>query len=438
MSDVNNFVDEQFILALDIGTTNIRAHVYNKFASIVGEASESIEIISNEPGCAEIDPDSLWNSVLKVCHNSVKRMVVMRLLWILQNYIDIRKIAFDGKALYGTMDTWLVWKFTGGAVHATDPSNASTSGLFDPFELKWSPIIFSLFAIPESILPEVRDTNGDFGSTLPSLFDISIPIKTVIADQPAATFGECCFSIGDLKCTLGTGSFINLNTGHSPHSSFKGLYPVIGWKLRGEKAVYLVEGSAFDTGTAINWAQKIHLFNDVAESSAIAELAQNSGGVYFVPAFSGLQAPFNDPNAISSFFGISSSVEKPQLLRALLESIAFRAKQIYEIMIEECDVPPKNFRVNGGVASNDFIVQLIADLTECEIQRSNHREMSSLGAAFLAGLSCGFWKDTKELEALLQYQTIFKPRNNWVSKYKNIVKNWERAVKRTMHWFPEN
>ncbi|RWS21809.1 putative glycerol kinase 5-like protein, partial [Leptotrombidium deliense] len=365
----------------------------------------------------------------------VTGMVAMRLLWILNKYKHVREAAVNGKVLYGTVDTWLVWKFTAGKVHATDASNACVSGLFDPFQLQWSSLVLSMLNIPESMFPEILPTNGDYGSTFSSLFGVSIPIRAVVGDQQAAMFGECCFNVGDVKCTLGTGSFMNINTGEEPHTSFKGLYPIVGWKLCSGELVYLAEGSAFDTGTTITWAQKLGLFKDPFESSDVAKSVEDTGGVYFVPAFSGLQAPINDPTAVSSFIGISQSTQTAHLVRAILESLAFRVKQIYESMLQESKLRVSHFRVNGGVSKNDFVLQLIADLTANEVQRSSTNEMSCLGAAYLAGLASGFWKDSEELMILQKTQQVFKPENNWDSKYKDVVMQWERAVFRCLQWY---
>lgn len=232
-------------------------------------------------------------------------MVIMRFIWVLQNIPQIRLKATEGDALYGTLDTYLVWKLTSGRVHATDASNSCITGFYDPFLMQWADWALNMFDIPPSMLPTVKDTNGDFGRTSAQIFGASIPIRAVVGDQQAAMFGECCFREGDVKCTLGTGTFININTGYQPFASYKGLYPIVGWKLvSDQKPTYLIEGASYDTGTAILWAQSIGLFDDPKETSDLVHNESN-GSVYFVPAFSGLQAPINDNTAATAFIGIT-------------------------------------------------------------------------------------------------------------------------------------
>lgn len=361
-------------------------------------------------------------------------MVVMRLLWILENFPIIRERAVEGKAMFGTVDTYLIWRLTGGHIFATDPSNACVTGFYDPFLMCWANWAINMFNIPPSMLPIVQDTNGDYGQTLPEIFGTSIPIRAVVGDQQAAMFGECCFRVGDVKCTLGTGAFININTGSSPFASFKGLYPVVGWKLvNNEKPVYLAEGSSYDTGSAISWAQSVGLLDDPKDSSEMA-ISVSNDNLFFVPAFSGLQAPINDNRATAAFIGINPSTNKAQLVKAILESLCFRVKQMYEIILEEADFNLKQFRINGGVSDNDFVVQLIADLTGKEVERALNRDMSSLGTAFLAGLAIGFWKDSQEISKLRISEKVFHPRDNWNNHYKYLFSDWERAVGRCLSW----
>ncbi|KAG2463196.1 GLPK protein, partial [Polypterus senegalus] len=234
-----------------------------------------------------------------------------------------------------------------------------------------------------------------------------------VADQQAAMFGECCFNVGDIKITMGTGTFMDINTGSKPHTSIAGLYPVIGWKI-GQELVYLAEGNAADTGTAVKWAQQLSLFSDAAETETMATNVSDSEGVCFVPSFSGLQAPLNDPRACASFMGLKPTTTKNHLVRAILESIAFRA--------------------DGGVCSNNFVMQLTSDLLNQKIDRPKHVEMSSLGAAFIAGLGIGFWSNTEELKCLRSTEKVFLPKNA-NKNYEHIIDMWEEALKRSMHWY---
>ncbi|XP_067143455.1 putative glycerol kinase 5 [Centruroides vittatus] len=518
MDDTN---EVKYIAAVDIGTSTIRCHIYDKKINVVGEATLQIELTHPHRGWVEVSPDHLWLAFVKVIKNSIlngklkpyqiaclgissqrgtfitwekdtgrpfhnfiswkdlrassickewnnslrmkclrwgshilhllsgkKRflaakvlklstaMVVMRLYWILQNIPDVKKKAIDGQALFGTIDTWLIWKLTGGRVHATDASNACITGLFDPFQMHWAGWAINMFGIPPSLLPIIKPTSGEFGKTEKSIFGVSIPITATVGDQQASMFGECCFDVGEIKCTMGTGSFININTGSNPHASYKGLYPVVGWTI-GDETTYLAEGGTHDTGTVICWAQKLGLFDDPSESSEIATSIPDSGGVYFIPAFSGLQAPFNDNHAASAFIGLNAKTTKCHMVRAILEAIAFRIKQLYDIMEEEADFTLKNISVNGGVANNDFVIQLIADLTGRPIERSKHRDMSCLGVAFLAGLGCGIWKNKEELMRLRKKNQMFIPRDNWENYLRETFDCWERAARRCLRWYSD-
>lgn len=383
-------------------------------------------------------------------------MVITKLLWSLQEFPEIRARVVSGESMYGTIDTWLVWKLTNGAVHATDPSNACSSGFYDPFQMKWAkwairyyllisyPTIttkmlfpLSLFDLPSSILPEVRDTNGSFGVTDDKLFGREIPIRCVVGDQQAAVFGECCFDEGDVKATLGTGSFLDVNTGNSPHASFRGVYPLVGWRLKNSDATYLAEGGSSDTGTLVLWAKTIGLYENLEKSCKELETSDSSRGVYFIPAFSGLQAPFNDPTAVTSFIGLSPTTTKSDMFRAILESIGYRVKQLYDIMKEETEFELRDeLNVDGGIANNEFVVQMISDLTGAQVIRDNHREMSSRGAAFLSGLSTGFWSGLEELRKFRHHQKVFSPRMGVrTEKLHQSFVTWDKAANRCLNWF---
>ena len=513
--------EQKFILAVDVGTTVIKCHVYDEKASVRGEASKRVQLVYPERGRVEIPPDVLWEAFLFVVREAVKnagikatdiqsiglstlrnsftmwnkktgvhyhniitwndtrsskicqewneslliktinktgrtfyhltrlprflgmsifklstQMVVSKLIWVLKEYPDLRKDAEAGEVSYGTLDTWLVWKMSQEAVHATDPSNACVSGIFDPFTMSWSSWALKLFDIPASILPEVRDTNGGFGDMSKDILGHCIPIGAIIGDQQSAVFGECCFDIGDTKVTLGTGTFININTGHRPHANFKGVYPLVGWKLKGQKETYLAEACSADTGATIVWAKKAELFDETANLTNIQSVAESSGGVYFVPAFSGLQAPYADPNATSAFIGITPETMKGQLMRSVLESIAFRLKQLYSIMVEECrDCPMTRLNVDGGVSNNDFVVQMASDLIQKEIDRDRHREMSSRGAAFLAGLYAGVWKDVEDIKKFMSHEKVFLPRQEEGEAAGKEYQKWTQAVTRCLKWY---
>ncbi|XP_051553087.1 putative glycerol kinase 5 isoform X1 [Myxocyprinus asiaticus] len=521
----NGFVKrDTFILSVDVGTTSVRCHVYDKSANIRGSCTAEVSLLYPQPGWVEIDPEELWkgfvtvvkgavqDSGLQMCqmeglgistqratfmnwdrntgkpfHNFItwqdlraaelvrswnrsctmkmvhgvlkmlhfitrqKRFlaaslvvfttqhVSLRLVWALNNIPQLRQAIEDGTCYFGTMDTWLLYKLTKGTVHATDYSNASATAIFDSYQLCWSGFLCSLLSIPLSILPSVQNTSHNFGSSDPSIFGVPIPIMSVMADQQAAMFGECCFDTGDVKITMGTGTFMDINTGNKPHTSVAGLYPLVGWKI-GADVVYLAEGNAAGTGAAIKWAQDLELFSNVKETEAIATSVEDSDGVYFVPSFSGLQAPLNDPKACASFMGLKPSTTKSHLVRAILESVAFRNKQLYDVMLRETRIPITKIRADGGVCTNDFIMQLTADLLGRKIARPTHYDMSCLGAAFVAGLGTGFWRNQEELKKLQNTDQLFLPQRckaegDKKGQYGDVLQSWEMALQRSMHWY---
>ncbi|XP_070775214.1 glycerol kinase 5 isoform X2 [Enoplosus armatus] len=524
-SQRNGFKKESFILSVDVGTTSIRCHVYDKGAKIRGSCSSKVVPLYPEVGHVEMDPDALWNGFISVVKGAVQdagvqmcqmealgistqrgtfttwdrntgvpfhnfiswqdqraadlvkswnrsctmkaihgvtklhyfltrqkrslaaslivfttQHVTFRLVWALTHYKQVRQAVTEGNCCFGTIDTWLLFKLTKGLIHATDYSNASSTGIFDSYQMCWSGFLSSLVSLPLSIFPKVENTGQDFGSTDPSIFGVPIPIMSVMADQQAAMFGECCFDVGDVKITMGTGTFMDINTGNKPHTSVAGLYPLVGWKI-GSEVVYLTEGNGADTGTAIKWAQELELFSDVQETSAMAYSVSDSDGVCFVPSFSGLQAPLNDPKACASLMGLKPSTTKSHLVRAILESVAFRNKQLYETM-RETRIPISKIRVDGGVSSNDFIMQLTADLFGRKISRPQHNEMSCLGAAFVAGLGAGFWRTREELKKLQSTDKTFLPRGahkegagSPSQEYIPVLQSWERALRRSMNWY---
>ncbi|XP_034852039.1 putative glycerol kinase 5 isoform X1 [Mirounga leonina] len=355
--------------------------------------------------------------------------VSLRLAWILQNLVEVQKAIEEDNCCFGTIDTWLLHKLTKGSVFATDFSNASATGLFDPFKMCWNRLLTSMLSIPLFILPPVRDTSHNFGSVDEELFGVPIPIAALVADQQSAMFGECCFHVGDVKLTMGTGTFLDINTGNSLQHTIGGFYPLIGWKI-GQEVVCLAESNAGDTGTIIKWAQELDLFTDAAETEKMAKSLEDSEGVCFVPSFSGLQAPLNDPCACASFMGLKASTNKYHLVRAILESIAFRNKQLYELMQKEIHIPVTKVRADGGVCKNNFVMQMTSDLINVNIERPINLDMSCLGAAFLAGLAvgmCGFYKSENCLES------GFLPIAFLFSDHRIIEQVWKTLVFIKLH-----
>ncbi|KAK7861772.1 hypothetical protein R5R35_010789 [Gryllus longicercus] len=368
-------------------------------------------------------------SVLKLMNSQV----TPRLLWALREVPALREAAARGAACFGTVDTWLLHRLSAGALHVTDVSNASATGLYDPFVLAWSGMAQSLFGIPQGLFPAVWDTDADFGATDPALFGAAIPIRCSMADQAAATFGSCCFSKGDVKVTLGTGTFLDMNTGASAHASVAGLYPLVGWRVGGE-VTYLVEGASHDTGTVVAWAQDVGLLKDPAESSDVASSVKDSGGVYFIPAFSGLQAPINDAGAAAGLLGVKPTTRRAHVVRAILESVAFRVRQLLRSLHDEARVRCGSIRIDGGVSRNDFVAQLLADVAGARVERAA-AETSALGAAFVAGLATGVWRSREELRALRRVERVFEPRAAVAAEYESVGARWDQAVQRFLAWY---
>ncbi|XP_032681954.1 putative glycerol kinase 5 isoform X2 [Odontomachus brunneus] len=370
----------------------------------------------------------LAGSVLKFLNG----MVTMKLIWVLENIPGLRQAAEKGEVAFGGVDSWLLYKLTGK--HIMDVSCASGTGIFDPFTMQWADWGINILKLPRKIFPEIVDTMGYFGVTPVDLFGVEIPICCSVADQSGSLFGSGCFYPGDLKITMGTGTFVNVNTGSQPHASVKGLYPVVGWRIKNE-LVYLVEGASYDTGILVEWAREIGLVSDVKETANIAKEVDDSDGIYFIPAFSGLQAPINNSKAAAGFIGIKPTTKKMHIVRSLLESLVFRIMMLYECLWDETSFIYKKIRIDGGVSGNDFIMQLLSDLTGLDVERSESVEMSILGTAFMAGLESGLWRSREEIMKLCQRKVVFNPNMVRRESYKNALNEWKRAVDRFKNWY---
>ena len=358
----------------------------------------------------------------------------MRLLWLFQKYPKLKGLAADKKVCFGTLDTWIVWKLTKQQLFVSEYSCASATGLYDPYTLDWSGFVCGVLGIPLSMFPPIRDTSGDFGVCDEEFFGAKIPIRSVVGDQQAAMFGECCFTPGDVKLTVGTGAFLNLNVGAKAHASVAGFYPVIGWKI-GQELVHLAEGSSSTAGNAVDWLVQMKFIESPSKSEAIAMQVQDTGNAFFVPCFNGIQAPINDYKACGSIMGLTQSTEIPHIVRAALESLAYRNKQLHDSLKAETSLPVKRFVCDGGVSDNDFVVQLTADLIGATITVPDHKEMSALGAAFLAGLSVGYWKGQKELSTLIKAKKSYKPDKIRANERLPNFQMWCEAVKRSLNWY---
>ncbi|XP_072033779.1 glycerol kinase 5-like [Amphiura filiformis] len=359
--------------------------------------------------------------------------VILRLAWILENVPGLREDVNDGKVLFGCLDTWLVWKLTKGTIHATDLSNISATGLYDLFIGNWNNIHMSYLRIPNHILPEIRDTSDDYGCCEKDIFGAAIPIRGLIADQTAAIFGQCCFDEGDIKVSMGTGTFLSVNT-HKPCVPGQGCWPLVAWRI-GDDQMCTLECNDSDTCGVIDWGINMGFYKDVIETESIAESVEDSGGVCFVPSFSGLQAPYENNTACCSFMGLTPATTPAHMVRAIMESVAFRVRQLHDVLEERSKVKLKSvLKFDGGVSNNNFILNLISRLLQKDIDRPSNLDMSLLGAAFMAGLSAGVWKTKEELKALRKTQKLITPENQH-EEDQEMLEDWGRAVQRSLSWY---
>ncbi|XP_063242555.1 putative glycerol kinase 5 isoform X2 [Bacillus rossius redtenbacheri] len=352
-----------------------------------------------------------------------------------QHVPGLKEAVAAGEAMFGTVDTWLLHRLTSGRLHVTDISNASATGMYDPFTASWGAWALGLVRIPAAVLPEVWDTAADFGPIARDVLGAPVPVRCLMADQAASLFGLCCFKKGDVKLSMGTGTFLNLNTGDEPHASVAGIYPVVAWRI-GDETVCVAEGASSDTGSLVQWAQNIGLINSVAECSDVARSVEDSDGVYFVPAFSGLQVPVKNFQASAGFIGLKQTTGKQHMTRAMLESVVFQVVHLYRTLQDEARCKPLSIRVDGGVSKNDFICQLLSDLIGVKVQRPASTEMSVLGAGFLAGLHSGVWKSKEDLVKLMKVADEFLPTEGVAARYEPLMAQWRAAVDRFVDWYP--
>ncbi|MBN2531750.1 MAG: hypothetical protein JXB88_02600 [Spirochaetales bacterium] len=511
---------KKYILILDVGTTNIKAFIFDKKGVIIGETKEQPHYIIEQEGYMEQDPDELWtmsrNVLLKImklkrlksenivslgittqrssflmwdkktgkkltniitwqdkrcAHYAEKKtnllwlklvrtfarifrgvipspkLLVLSILkfdtvqsssrtgYLFHSNPELKRLAHtpDTSVCWGTIDSWILWNLTGGKVHATDYSNASSSGILDPFTLKWNSIVQGIFSIPGQILPEIRETRGDFGST--SLFGGGeIPIRAVIADQQSSLYGQCCFENGEMKCTNGTGSFIDLNTGVRPFASRRRLYPLVAWRVDNQ-TTYLLEGQSQNTGSVIDWIQKeLSLFKNARDTETLAFSIDSTNGVFFLPAFTtGLTFPYWDASAKGNIFGINLNTTKAHIIRAALEGICYRIKDIVDGIVRDTKIKIKKMKLDGGVSKNRFICQFLSDILGIDVEYYPHPEPTALGAAFMAGLASGYWESEDEIKAMIMHGEIFKPRLDEETRQKNYTL-WKDVIYRSLRW----
>lgn len=356
-----------------------------------------------------------------------------KIAWILDNVEGTRARAEAGELLFGTVDTWLIWNLTKGAVHVTDYTNASRTMLFNIHELCWDKELLALFRIPACMMPEVKPSSCLYGKTTADILGGEIRIAGAAGDQQAALFGQCCFEPGQVKNTYGTGCFLLMNTGKKAISSGRGLLTTIA-AGSGEEVEYALEGSVFVAGAAIQWLRdSMRMIRESEHSEKYAMRVEDTNGVYVVPAFAGMGAPYWNPYARGTIVGITRGCEKEHFIRAVLESIAYQTADVLHAMEEDAGMPLQELKVDGGASANHFLMQFQADIIGQTVHRPSCVETTALGAAYLAGLAVGYWKDKEEICANWKLDKTFEPSMK-EEKRKELLKGWKRAVKCALVW----
>jgi glycerol kinase len=357
-----------------------------------------------------------------------------KIKWLLENVPGARERAEAGELLAGTIDSWLIWKLTDGAAHVTDYSNASRTMCYNIRGLKWDDTILELLGIPRAILPEVRPSSEVYGVTGSAAgFGAAIPVASATGDQQGALFGQACFTPGAVKATYGTGGSVMMNTGTTLVESSAGLITTIAWGLDG-RVEYALEGVFFGVGVTIKWLRdELRIIDSVEETAAVAESVPDTGGVYLVPAFTGLASPYWDQYARATVFGITPGTGRAQLVRAAIESMSYSYRDVIDAMTAESGTPLPELRVDGGAVANDFHLQFQADQLGVPVHRPRITESTARGAAFLAGLAVGFWSSQEELRDTIDIERTFLPQMDAETR-ENLYAGWTKAVSRTLDW----
>jgi glycerol kinase len=357
-----------------------------------------------------------------------------KLAWLLDNVAGARELANRGELAFGTVDTYLLWRLTGGRTHATDPSNASRTLLFNLHTLDWDEELLRLFDIPRSLLPEIRPSSGSFGETNAQLFGESIPICGVAGDQQAATFGQACLEPGTCKNTYGTGSFLLMNTGSEPKPSRHKLLTTVAWSLSTQGSTlntsYALEGSIFVTGAAVQWLRDgLGIVRSAAETEILARSVEDCDGVYFVPAFAGLGTPYWDAEARGALVGLTRGANRAHIARAALEAACYQTRDVLDAMTADCGHSIPDLRVDGGMTVNDFLLQFQADILGIPVHRPAVTGTTALGVAYLAGLAAGVYQNTGQIAGRRRVDWTFEPKMS-VDERESLYAGWKRAVAR--------
>ena len=350
-----------------------------------------------------------------------------KLHWILENVPGARQKAAEGRLLFGTIDTWIIWKLTGGKVHVTDYSNASRTLMYNIHQLKWDEEILDILDVPKEMLPEVKPSSCIYGQTDTRLFEHQIPISGAAGDQQCALFGQACFAPGEAKNTYGTGGFLLMNTGEKPVASKNGLVTTIAWGVDG-KVEYALEGSIFVAGAAVQWLRdQLGIIRTSAESEALATAVEDSNGCYMVPAFVGLGAPYWDQYARGALVGLTRGVNRNHIVRATLESIAYQVNDVLQAMQEDSGIELASLQVDGGACANNFLMQFQADIMNAKVARPSTIETTAMGAAYLAGLAVGYWESKDIIKQNHEIAKTFAPNMDEQKRVK-LLHGWHRAV----------
>lgn len=489
---------QKYILAIDQGTTNSRAIIFDEDGSLVGHHELAVQHSFPQNGWVEQDAMEMVNNTIACCRNVMKKtglsakliaaigitnqrettilwdkktgqpvypaivwqdrrtesyckeikskplaaditkrtgllidpyFSATKVMWLLDNVDGLRDRAEKNEILFGTVDTFILWHLTNGRSHATDITNASRTMFFNIHEQQWDQTILSALNIPANVLPEVKDNAADFGETDASLFGVPLPICGMAGDQQAATIGQACFEPGMVKATFGTGCFVVLNTGGKVVESQSRMLSTVAYRLDG-KITYALEGSIFSAGTTIKWLRDtLGLIQTAAETETLARRIGDTGGVYLVPAFTGLGAPHWDPAARAALLGLTRHSGKAEIARAALESVAYQVRDLLEAMQQDSGCKLETIRVDGGMAANGWLLQFLADMLEIEVQRPTCIETTALGAAYLAGLQVGLYQSQADITQKWQLSAQFKPsmQNNEREK---LYSGWKKAIER--------
>lgn len=359
-----------------------------------------------------------------------------KIRWILDNVPGARKLAEEGNLAFGTVDTWLVWKLSGGKLHVTDVSNASRTMIYNIHTLQWDEELLKILDIPASILPEVKPSSLVYGTTDADLVGYGIPIGGIAGDQQAALFGQMCINPGMVKNTYGTGCFVVMNTGNQPIVSKHKLLTTIAWQI-GTEVTYALEGSIFMGGAVVQWLRdQIGIIQSSSEIEALAGQVEDSGGVSLVQGFVGLGAPHWDQYATGAIIGLSRASTKAHIARAALEAIAFSSMEVIETMVDDSGIELNELRVDGGASVNNLLMQIQADAIQTKLVRPKITETTALGVAYLAGLATGFWQNLDEIVHQWQADKEFEPTSE-PDRIKKVITDWKRAVERSKHWYGE-